>query len=272
MYRLTQADYFMQNNIISVLPRLPQEPFPEHSHEFHELVLVESGCAIHICNGLATHVSRGSVLYLKENDAHCFEQMDNLCLTNVLFLPHEFEQSPLPEILKSLCRQTFSQCVISTATLQTIKTVLEKINQETILGDLHSRMMIKTLLSQLAVILARSHQQISADGNGELDKLRSLIHYIHEHYTNDISWEYLSEHYEIPLRTLNRKIKELTGLSPNSYLNRIRLCRASCLLTQSDKPITDIAFTSGFNDSNYFSTKFHHEFNVTPLQFRKRFE
>lgn len=270
MYRLNQADYFSHDDIISVQPRLPQEPFPEHSHDFHELVLIESGSAIHICNGVASHVSRGSVLYLKEDDCHCFEQMDSLCLTNVLFIPKEFESSPLLDILKQLCRRNDVQWVISECTQQTIKNILQRIHEETILDDPHSRLMTRSLLAQLAVILSRNSEGMM-NGN-EWDKLRALIHFIQEHYTSDLDWESLSDQYQIPLRTLNRKIKETTGLSPNAYLNRLRLCHASLLLTQSNQTITDIAFNSGFNDSNYFSTKFHHEFSVTPFQYRKRFE
>ena len=81
MQKLNHSEFFENDRIINVLPRIPQEPFPEHSHDFHELVLVKSGCGIHICDGKATHVSKGSVLYLKDEDVHCFDHMDNLCLT-----------------------------------------------------------------------------------------------------------------------------------------------------------------------------------------------
>lgn len=89
MFRLQQTDFFDHNKVINVLPRAPQEPFPEHCHSFHELVLIKSGCAIHITDGRAVHIRRGSVFYLREDDAHMFDQMKDLCLTNVLFRPED---------------------------------------------------------------------------------------------------------------------------------------------------------------------------------------
>ena len=74
----------------------------------------------------------------------------------------------------------------------------------------------------------------------------------------------------IPLRTMARRMVDATGLSPNNYLGRVRLCHAMRLLAKSNDSVTDIAFACGFNDSNYFSSRFHQEIGVTPMQFRKQ--
>ncbi len=104
MFRLQQTDFFDQNKLVSVRPRLSQEPFPEHCHSFHELVLVKSGCAPHIAAGGAVHIRRGSVLYRREEDAHFFDQIKNMCLTNVLFKPEEFHSAKrLPRRLQESC-------------------------------------------------------------------------------------------------------------------------------------------------------------------------
>ena len=80
----------------------------------------------------------------------------------------------------------------------------------------------------------------------------------------------LADTYSIPLRTMARRMVEATGLSPNNYLGRVRLCHAMRILVQTNDSVTDIAFACGFNDSNYFSSRFHQEIGVTPMQFRKQ--
>lgn len=274
MFRLDQHDFFDKDKIINVLPRAPQEPFPEHCHSFHELVLVKSGCALHICDGSAMHVSKGSILYLREDDEHVFDQMDNLCLTNVLFRPEAFHySSSLLSMLSDCCHQEGSgQIIVNYKAQQQADLLLSQIIDENNKRDQYSTVMVEALFSQLAITLWRAHQMNADVRSEEQDKLLMLINYINENYSDELNWNELSEHFEIPMRTLNRKVQEHTGLTPNNYLGRVRLCHASYLLSHTQNPVTDIAFSCGFNDSNYFSSKFHQAFDMTPLQYRKRYK
>lgn len=274
MFRLQQTDFFDQNKLVSVLPRLPQEPFPEHCHTFHELVLVKSGCALHIADGCAVHISRGSVIYLKEDDAHFFDQMKNLCLTNVLFQADAFQSAPrLQRMLQETCHLGRGGFLLPPALQSRSEQLMAQITEENNKQDVYSEVMVEALFSQLAVLLWRCHQ-----GGGSQDpevgedqgRLMALISYINENYQEEIDWSELSARFTIPLRTLNRRIQEHTGLTPNNYLGRVRLCNASWLLSHTQQSVTDIAFECGFNDGNYFSSKFHTAFNMTPLQYRKR--
>ena len=42
------------------------------------------------------------------------------------------------------------------------------------------------------------------------------------------------------------------------------------LIAGTDRPITEIAFDVGYNDSNYFSTAFRKHEGLTPSQYRKQ--
>ena len=276
MFRLQQTDFFDHNKALSVLSRAPQEPFPEHSHEFHELVLIKSGCAIHITDGGAVHINRGSVFYLKEDDAHMFEQMKDLCLTNVLFRPEGFHLAGnLQAMLRTCFHPASGGLRLPYPQQQQSELLLRQIAEENSRQDDCSSVMIEALFSQLAVLLWRTHQQggeVSYKGERDQERLLALINYLDENYQDDIDWNELSERFTIPLRTLNRKIQEHTGLPPNRYLGRVRTCRASWLLSHTRKSVTDIAFECGFNDGNYFSSKFHSDFDMTPLQYRKHYK
>lgn len=67
---------------------------------------------------------------------------------------------------------------------------------------------------------------------------------------------------------LYRKVKALLGYSVNDYINRVRMKKASHLLSTEDCPIADIAFKVGFTTSAYFSTAFKNHFGITPSEFR----
>lgn len=68
--------------------------------------------------------------------------------------------------------------------------------------------------------------------------------------------------------SLYNKMKNITGLGVNDYINKYRIAVACSLLTDTDKSIADIAFESGFTSQRYFSTVFKQAINKTPSNYR----
>lgn len=76
---LHSADFFPAGDYtIAIEPRVPQSAFPEHHHDFHEIVLVEQGSGIHVFNGQPQALSAGCVCFVRDHDRHLYEQTDNL--------------------------------------------------------------------------------------------------------------------------------------------------------------------------------------------------
>ena len=69
---------------------------------------------------------------------------------------------------------------------------------------------------------------------------------------------------------LNRNIKSLTGLPPNSFIKKLRLQRALKLLYNRKGNISHIAFETGFNSPTYFSKCFYKQFGILPSTFLKQ--
>jgi AraC-like DNA-binding protein len=61
----------------------------------------------------------------------------------------------------------------------------------------------------------------------------------------------------------------MTTKTPVEYLNTYRIERASGMLLNSGKSVTDIAFSCGFNDLSYFIKTFKSIKGITPAKFRK---
>lgn len=61
----------------------------------------------------------------------------------------------------------------------------------------------------------------------------------------------------------------VVGATPHQYLVRARLRHAARSLTESARPVTDIAFDCGFGDLSNFVRSFHRAAGVSPRAFRR---
>ena len=78
----------------------------------------------------------------------------------------------------------------------------------------------------------------------------------------------LADQLSVSSSTLNRKVKELTQLSPKVYLRDKRLLRAKELLERGVYPsIAEVAFAVGFQHVNYFSNLYQKKYGKKPSKY-----
>ena len=66
-----------------------------------------------------------------------------------------------------------------------------------------------------------------------------------------------------------RLFASVLGVTPHQYLVRSRLRHAARLLTDDERPITDVAYDVGFGDLSNFVRTFHRAAGVSPRRFRE---
>lgn len=66
-----------------------------------------------------------------------------------------------------------------------------------------------------------------------------------------------------------RKLKALTGMSPNELIRELRLRRSLNALKNSNKNVAEIAYDLGFNSPTYFTRVFRNRYEVLPTSFAK---
>ena len=67
---------------------------------------------------------------------------------------------------------------------------------------------------------------------------------------------------------LNRRIKSITGVTTQQYVNRVRLEQARELLANESLQVSEVAYHCGFDDVASFSRAFRRTFGVSPSQHR----
>ncbi|WP_395392359.1 GlxA family transcriptional regulator [Novosphingobium sp. BL-8A] len=81
----------------------------------------------------------------------------------------------------------------------------------------------------------------------------------------------ISEQAGLEERTLQRRFKNATGMKPIEYVQHLRIGKARELLEFTRRPIDQIAWTVGYEDSTAFRRTFHRILGLTPGDYRARF-
>ena len=101
-----------------------------------------------------------------------------------------------------------------------------------------------------------------------MDKIKAIIH---ENISDEnFGVEKLAEILFLSRSSLLRKIKVLSGLSPNDFIRLIRLKKAAELILDGKHRIGEICYLVGINSPSYFSKIFLKQFGVTPKDFEKQ--
>ena len=66
-----------------------------------------------------------------------------------------------------------------------------------------------------------------------------------------------------------RKVRGVTGYSPNEYIRIIRMKKAAELLLENRYTVAEVSYKVGINDPFYFSKCFKNTFGKSPSQYRK---
>ena len=86
-------------------------------------------------------------------------------------------------------------------------------------------------------------------------------------------YESITEEYRISveIKAVNHRYLEFSARVPRNYaFLEERLKRSANLLAQTEEPVSVISDYFSFASPSYFSSCFHRQYQMTPLEYRKR--
>ena len=79
--------------------------------------------------------------------------------------------------------------------------------------------------------------------------------------------EKMADEIHLSRAQLFRKLKAIAGISPNEFINDIRLEKAAALIQAKADILTQISYSVGYNEQSYFAKRFRKKFGVSPREY-----
>ena len=152
--------------------------------------------------------------------------------------------------------------------MRIVEEPLQKMLREYKAQKLFCSIQLTGLFADILVTTCRRLAVSAMESRRAAIKMDSVINYIHEHFSDDISNESLGQIFGYHPNYLNRQIKLYTGKPLHQYLIQYRLSRAVDLILATDISIGNVADRVGFHDVCHFNRLFKKIYGIAPSHFR----
>lgn len=122
------------------------------------------------------------------------------------------------------------------------------------------------VLALLGRVIRHAAPRTRSGRPGWLDRVESLLH---DRMAEPMDIASIAAEVDIHPVHLARVFRRHHGCSPGEYLRRIRVRAACRLLTDTDRPLTAIAFATGYTDQSHFTRSFKRSLGLPPGEFRR---
>lgn len=95
--------------------------------------------------------------------------------------------------------------------------------------------------------------------------------WIERRYAQPLDYERLADLCRTSRRSLERRFKRATGLTPLGYLQRVRVEAAKRMLEEGGRSFDEIAYRVGYEDVSFFRRVFVRGTGLRPKEYRQRF-
>lgn len=101
--------------------------------------------------------------------------------------------------------------------------------------------------------------------------IEQIQKWIERHYSASFQLNELATRFNLTLRTLSRRFKDATGITPLQYQQQLRIEAAKKQLETTQQSLDRIVTNVGYEDNTSFTRLFKRNTGLSPNQYRKKF-
>ena len=265
--------------LITLRPHTRFIHFPEHTHDYVEVVYMCTGQTVHIVNGKHIRLEQGDLLFLSQSCTHevCNAGINDVAV-NFIVLPEFFyttlstigeEETPLRRFLLDCLTGRNSEPgylhfdVSGVPQVQNlVENLLWTLLWETPLKRKMSQMTMSLLFLQLMGLTDTILNRDEDDG-----AVLQVLRYVESNYVSGSLSELAAQlHYDVSW--LSREIKRKTGKTFTQLIQQRRLAQAAFLLKNTAWNVADVSVSVGYENVSYFHRIFFDAYGKSPKHYR----
>lgn len=256
-----------------------------HWHNELEFFYLQKG-SLSFQNGDShTILHEGEGLFINSNHLHAARSLSTEACS---FFAVVFDPSILSADITSKIYTHFIQPIIAGQLLfpspltpiipwqNTVLTLLLELYQENKSRHNGYELTIQSLLLQIWNLLVQNTVNHSGEEKPlkqyKTERLKSIISFIDQKYDKSITLSTLASKLQLSEGQFCRFFKEVTTMTPFSYIKHYRIQKSCLLLKNTDKKIIEIAGLCGFDTISYYNESFLKIMQCTLSQYRNYYE
>ena len=256
--------------------------FPEHRHNYVEVLYTCEGTITNIIGGKEVAVKQGELLFLNQYTRHEIlpASRDDIAI-NFIILPEFFDvaytmigsNNVLADFLVNILKKDEGKgefLHFKVSEVLQIQNLLENMIYSLVTGQGNQNRINQTTMGLLFLYLSDSVQfvEMRVPDRYENMVVMTVLDYIEQNYRSASLTE-LCCRLHLPMHTLSRMVKKGTGFNFKELLQRKRLNKAVQLMCDTELPVNDIIAAVGYENNSYFHRVFKARYQMTPKEFRR---
>ncbi len=265
--------------LITIRPHTRFIHFPEHTHDYVEVVYMCTGQTTHIVNGKHIVLEQGDLLFLSQSATHevCKAGEEDVAV-NFIVLPDFFvttltaigeEETPLRKFLVDcLCGENNGPGYLhfDVSGVKPIQNLVENLLW-TLLQETPNKRKMSQMTMALLFMQLIGHTETLLNDDREDAAVFRVLRYVETKYVGG-SFGELTEQLHYDPSWLSREIKRKTGKTYTQLVQEKRLAQAAFLLKNTNRNVAHISVAVGYENISYFHRIFADAYGKSPKHYR----
>ena len=241
-------------------------PIDFHYHDFHKILIFRKG-------NISYNVEPGDIVFVPAGTVHRpVLHSSEIYERIIIYISRHYLDACHDSDDLSLCLKEAHQKkshVLRIPALQTtqiariIHDLEQSLDSREYANELYHKLLFLELMVQLnRAALSNRIEYLSTTASNH--KMIHVIDYLNAHLTDDITIDFLAEHFYLSRYHLMHAFKEETGYTIGNYLTTKRLLLARDQIAQGES-ITTACYTCGFHNYSTFSRAYRKHFGCSPI-------